>query len=233
MFFPPHPFAAATKLWPWRPPTRQEHGFSFVSGCHYICVCVCVCRIFEKTYKKSGRRTTKKRQQTNFECACQRVRAWQRGWNKAGVRVRGVEREERRVRGSGSTRAKRIQQIKLILCWGMRPSDDIVAAENGGDAVSSYKWPAGSEAPSLSLSLSPSWSKVTMACPLYVCMRVCVNMCWYFFCAFIAATVAVSVCVCVSICVCVSTFASASAWCLCRGLASRFSPFLCARFAAL
>jgi len=36
----------------------------------------------------------------------------------------------------------------------MRPSDDIVAAENGGDAVSSYKWPAGSEAPSLSLSLS-------------------------------------------------------------------------------
>jgi len=41
----------------------------------------------------------------------------------------------------------------------------------------------------------------------------CVYVCWYFFCAFFAATVAVS----------------ASVLCLCRGLASRFSPLLYVR----
>lgn len=40
------------KLWPWRPPTRQELSYSFVSGCLPASVHVCVCAAYLRKLKK-------------------------------------------------------------------------------------------------------------------------------------------------------------------------------------
>lgn len=118
--------------------------------CLYACVCtyVCVCRIFEKTYKKIGRRKEKKRQQNNFECACVRER------QDGGLVAQQQQSERGRRRESKKNPANQAHiMLRNAPKWRYRSSRARTAtqAQTGND---SYKWPAGSSRGGAVLSLS-------------------------------------------------------------------------------